>query len=198
MTTTHEVRRAIERGLAALREPAPPGVAPAVAERLGLGEGYAEVDGPIGPVFVAFAPPTLSVSDLSVTEGDSGSVNATFTVNLSYASNEAVTVSASSWKMMPTLPRTKMIGRNTHNVVNVDVPTSSDARVLVGIAEVDIRITSVALVGEGVADATVNLLVPDEWDAAAAAGIDLEALLRNWTRAFEESVSRARRTAVDR
>jgi O-6-methylguanine DNA methyltransferase len=56
MTTTTDNTRQIERGLAGLREPAPPGLLSAVAERLGLGEGYAEVDGPIGPLFVAFGP----------------------------------------------------------------------------------------------------------------------------------------------
>jgi O-6-methylguanine DNA methyltransferase len=56
MTTTTDNTRQIERGLAGLREPAPPGLLSAVAAHLGLGEGYSEVDGPIGPLFVAFGP----------------------------------------------------------------------------------------------------------------------------------------------
>jgi hypothetical protein len=39
-----------------------------------------------------FVPPTVSVSDAPVTEGNTGTVNATFTVSLSYASNVDVTV----------------------------------------------------------------------------------------------------------
>jgi O-6-methylguanine DNA methyltransferase len=56
MTTRTDNTRQIEHGLAGLREPAPPGLLSVVAERLGLGEGYAQVDGPIGPLFVAFGP----------------------------------------------------------------------------------------------------------------------------------------------
>ena len=40
------------------------------------------------PVFVAFALPTLSISDASVTEGNSGTVDATFTVTLSATSGQ--------------------------------------------------------------------------------------------------------------
>ena len=39
-----------------------------------------------------FIPPTVSVSDVSVTEGNTGTVNATFTVSLLYASTVDVTV----------------------------------------------------------------------------------------------------------
>jgi hypothetical protein len=39
-----------------------------------------------------FVPPTVSVSDATVTEGNTGTVNATFTLTLSYASNVDVTV----------------------------------------------------------------------------------------------------------
>ena len=41
---------------------------------------------------VAAAPPTLSIGDASVVEGNSGTTNATFTVSLSKASSETVTV----------------------------------------------------------------------------------------------------------
>ncbi len=39
-----------------------------------------------------FVPPTVSVSDATVTEGNTGTVNATFTLTLAYASNVDVTV----------------------------------------------------------------------------------------------------------
>src|SRR5262249_24062467 len=39
-----------------------------------------------------FVPPTVSVSDATVTEGNTGTVNATFTLTLAYASNVNVTV----------------------------------------------------------------------------------------------------------
>jgi O-6-methylguanine DNA methyltransferase len=68
MTTTSDTTRAIERGLAELREPAPAGLLSAVGERLGLGEGYAEVEGPIGPLFVAFGPSGI----LLVSRADDG------------------------------------------------------------------------------------------------------------------------------
>src|SRR5439155_16330848 len=37
-------------------------------------------------------PPSASVNDVTVTEGNTGTVNATFTLSLSYASDQAVTV----------------------------------------------------------------------------------------------------------
>ena len=43
-------------------------------------------------VFVAFAPPKLSIGDVAAAEGNSGSTDATFTVSLSYASHLPVTV----------------------------------------------------------------------------------------------------------
>jgi hypothetical protein len=45
-----------------------------------------------GAVFTALTLPTLSVNDVTVTEGNSGSVNAVFTVTLSAASAQTVTV----------------------------------------------------------------------------------------------------------
>src|SRR5687768_12012934 len=48
--------RTVKAGLRRLRERAPHSIADRVAERLGLGEGYVEVPGPIGPLFVAFGP----------------------------------------------------------------------------------------------------------------------------------------------
>jgi hypothetical protein len=46
----------------------------------GSGEYYVDVSAPMGPL-----PPSLSVADMSITEGDSGNRSATFTVSLSRA-----------------------------------------------------------------------------------------------------------------
>ena len=46
----------------------------------------------IGTIVDNDAPPTLTVNDVSVTEGNAGSTTATFTVTLSAASGQAVTV----------------------------------------------------------------------------------------------------------
>ncbi len=83
MTTTTSrvtgttIGRMMRHGLATLREPAPPAVLPAVAERLGLREGYAEVEGPIGPLCVAFG---LSGIMLVGRAGDPGAFEEEFRV----------------------------------------------------------------------------------------------------------------------
>jgi uncharacterized repeat protein (TIGR01451 family) len=48
----------------------------------------------IGTIINDDAGPSLSINDATITEGNSGTVNATFTVTLSAASNQTVTVSA--------------------------------------------------------------------------------------------------------
>lgn len=53
--------RALAAGLRGLRERAPSTLAPAVAARLGLLDAYVEVNGPIGPLFVAFGPTGISL-----------------------------------------------------------------------------------------------------------------------------------------
>ena len=50
------------------------------------------------------AAPSLSVNDVTVTEGDSGTTNATFSVTLSQASGKTVTVSAASADGSATVP----------------------------------------------------------------------------------------------
>ena len=67
---------AISRGLARLRERAPEGLAEAVLDRLGLGLGlglgdaYVQVDGPIGPLFVAFGRNGISLVERAADGGD--------------------------------------------------------------------------------------------------------------------------------
>jgi hypothetical protein len=52
-----------------------------------------EIAGPtVQPIQMPPAPPTLSIGDVTVTEGNAGTTNALFTVSLSAASNSTVTV----------------------------------------------------------------------------------------------------------
>jgi O-6-methylguanine DNA methyltransferase len=59
--STLDAARPIARGLRAMHQPAPAGLLPGVAGRLGLGDSYAEVDGPIGRLFVAFGRRGISL-----------------------------------------------------------------------------------------------------------------------------------------
>lgn len=61
--TTAQITTDIRRGLRGLRQPAPATLLPGVGESLGLVEGYVEVEGPIGPLFVAFGPAGISLVD---------------------------------------------------------------------------------------------------------------------------------------
>ncbi len=65
----------VSRGLARLRERAPAGAAEAVLDQLGLGDAYVEVDGPIGPLFVAFGSNGISLVERA---GDPGEFEETF------------------------------------------------------------------------------------------------------------------------
>lgn len=60
----------VSHGLARLRETAPDGLADAVLDRLGLGDAYVLVDGPIGPLFVAFGRNGISLVERATDEGD--------------------------------------------------------------------------------------------------------------------------------
>jgi O-6-methylguanine DNA methyltransferase len=53
--------RLVAAGLARLRQPAPAGLRDAVIERVGLGDEYVVVDGPIGPLFVAYGKRGISL-----------------------------------------------------------------------------------------------------------------------------------------
>jgi O-6-methylguanine DNA methyltransferase len=60
----------VTEGLAALRESAPSGLADAVLDRLGLGDSYVQVDGPIGPLFVAYGAHGISLVERAIDAGD--------------------------------------------------------------------------------------------------------------------------------
>lgn len=62
-------------GLASLRRPAPAGLAESVIGQLGLGDAYVQVDGPIGPLFVAFGDDGISLVERA---GDPGEFEETF------------------------------------------------------------------------------------------------------------------------
>jgi O-6-methylguanine DNA methyltransferase len=66
---------AVSRGLAALRVPAPAGLAATVLDRLAIGDAYVEVEGPIGPLFVAFGRNGISLVERS---GDPGEFEEAF------------------------------------------------------------------------------------------------------------------------
>ena len=53
--------RFIEDGLRSLSQPAPAGMADAVLNRLAIGDAYVEVEGPIGPLYVAFGSRGISL-----------------------------------------------------------------------------------------------------------------------------------------
>jgi O-6-methylguanine DNA methyltransferase len=60
----------VARGLATLRRPAPAEMADAVLDELGLGDAYVRVDGPIGPLFVAFGARGISLVERAEDAGD--------------------------------------------------------------------------------------------------------------------------------
>ena len=68
--TTHTTDRMISRGLASLRQPAPAGLLGAVLGRLGLDDAYVRVEGPIGPLFVAFGRQGISLIERARDAGD--------------------------------------------------------------------------------------------------------------------------------
>lgn len=60
-TTADQNDRLVARGLGLLRQPAPGGLRDAVLEQIGLGDAYVKVDGPIGPLFVAYGRRGISL-----------------------------------------------------------------------------------------------------------------------------------------
>jgi O-6-methylguanine DNA methyltransferase len=60
----------IEAGLRSLRRPAPAGLLDVVLDRLGLGDAYVRVEGPIGPLFVAFGRDGISLVERARDAGD--------------------------------------------------------------------------------------------------------------------------------
>lgn len=74
-TKSIDVRTAVDdqlvrSGLRSLREPAPSGLLDAVLGRLGLGDAYVLVEGPIGPLFVAFGRAGISLVERAADAGD--------------------------------------------------------------------------------------------------------------------------------
>ncbi|MEX2547420.1 MAG: methylated-DNA--[protein]-cysteine S-methyltransferase [Chloroflexota bacterium] len=57
-------------GLEGLRSPAPAGLADRVLDGLGLGDAYVQVDGPIGPLFVAYGPRGIALVERATDAGE--------------------------------------------------------------------------------------------------------------------------------
>jgi O-6-methylguanine DNA methyltransferase len=57
-------------GLETLHSPAPAGFGDRVLDRLGLGDAYIQVDGPIGPLFVAYGPHGISLVERAEDAGE--------------------------------------------------------------------------------------------------------------------------------
>jgi O-6-methylguanine DNA methyltransferase len=70
--------RLVANGLATLRRPAPAGLAEAVLDRLGLGDAYVRVEGPIGPLFVAFGARGIALVERAGEDGDAGAFEEAF------------------------------------------------------------------------------------------------------------------------
>jgi O-6-methylguanine DNA methyltransferase len=64
--------RRIVAGLHSVRRDAPPTLAPRVLEQLGLTDAYVEVEGPIGPLFVAFGARGISLVERAGPGRDAG------------------------------------------------------------------------------------------------------------------------------
>ena len=62
--------RLIADGLATLRQPAPAGLADRVLEELGLNDAYVQVEGPIGPLFVAYGARGISLVERAAEPGE--------------------------------------------------------------------------------------------------------------------------------
>jgi len=62
----------VEAGLRSLRTPAPEGLGSRVLDRLGLGDAYVRVEGPIGPLFVAFGRDGISLVERADGTHDAG------------------------------------------------------------------------------------------------------------------------------
>lgn len=67
----------VEAGLRSLRTPAPEGLTSKVLDRLGLGDAYVRVEGPIGPLFVAFGRNGISLVERA-DRSDAGDFEAAF------------------------------------------------------------------------------------------------------------------------
>ncbi len=68
----------VARGLATLRQRAPVGLSDAVLERVGLADEYVKVDGPIGPLFIAYGKRGISFVERADAIGDEGAFEEAF------------------------------------------------------------------------------------------------------------------------
>ena len=68
----------VASGLALLRQPAPAGMSDGVLERVGLVDEYVKVDGPIGPLFVAYGRRGISFVERADTIGEAGDFEEAF------------------------------------------------------------------------------------------------------------------------
>lgn len=75
---TDQDDRLIATGLAQLRQPAPAGLSDTVLERVGLVDEYVKVDGPIGPLFVAYGKRGISFVERADTVGEAGDFEEAF------------------------------------------------------------------------------------------------------------------------
>ena len=67
MAVTEET---VTAGLQSLRAPAPAGFADRVLDRVGLGDAYIQVAGPIGPLFVAYGPRGIALVERATDAGE--------------------------------------------------------------------------------------------------------------------------------
>ena len=70
--------RLVARGLGMLRQPAPAGLGEAVLGRVGLIDEYVKVDGPIGPLFVAYGQRGISFVERADAVGNEGDFEEAF------------------------------------------------------------------------------------------------------------------------
>src|SRR5918995_2439823 len=60
----------VSHGLAGLRRAAPPKMASTVLDRLGLADAYVRVEGPIGPLFVAYGARGIALVERAADPGE--------------------------------------------------------------------------------------------------------------------------------
>ena len=112
------------------------------------------------------APPTLSINDVAVTEGNAGTTTATFTVSLSAASGRTVTVGWSTADADAVQPVDYTAGSGTLTFVPGDTSETLAVSVngdLVAELDEDFRVTLTAPSNATLADATgVGTIVDDE------------------------------------
>jgi hypothetical protein len=130
------------------------------------------------------AAPSLSVDDVSVTEGDAGTVNATFTVTLSapsgqtitvdYATNDGTATAPGDYAAITTTPLTFLPGETTKPVavvVNGDVTNETDETFTVDLSNAaNATIADAQGVGTILNDDPVPTLSVDDVAVGEAAG----------------------------